>query len=274
MQPASEFASLYDASRIAPWPGFPDPLHGKPGILRRQRRIWGIEGWGWERWAPVVRLYLGIISELDHRIGRVLRHLDDTGQAENTVVIYSTDHGDFCGGHGLMDKHFCFYEDIARIPLLIRWTGRIAPGTVCDAFASGSIDIAKTVLTAAGIVAPASFVGHDLWAMAAEGSRPRDVAYAQYFGGETGAYSCRMIRDARFKFVYHPVGDTHELYDLENDPGELRNLIGEPACVADVARLKARLWDEMRACGDRLGCRCTATELKGEPSVAAGSGLA
>jgi arylsulfatase A-like enzyme len=266
-KPASEFAALYDAAAIPPWPSFPDSLEGKPGVLRRQRRIWGVEGWTWEDWAPVVRLYYGAITELDHHVGRVLAHLAATGRAEDTLVIYSTDHGDFCGGHGLMDKHFCFYEDIARIPLIVRAPGRIAPGTRCDAFASGSIDIARTVLAAAGVEAPPSFVGHDLVAMAADGARPREVAYAQYFGAEGGAYSCRMIRDARHKFVYHPTGDTHEFYDLEADPGELRNLIEEPRVAVEVARLKARLYDEMKACGDRLASRWTEIELKGAASI-------
>ena len=268
-QPHSDFARLYDAASIPPWPSFPDSLENKPALLRRQRRIWGLDGWSWQDWAPVVRLYLGIISEMDHHIGRILAHLDATGLAGNTLVIYSTDHGDFCGGHGLMDKHFCFYEDIARIPLILRAPGRIPPGTACDAFASGSIDIARTILTAAGIPAPDSFIGHDLLAMAAGESRPRSVAYAQYFGTESGAYSCRMIRDDRFKFVYHPVGDMHEFYDLEADPAELQNRIHDPAHAPDIDRLKARLWVEMKACGDRLGCGWTEIELKGAPSLAA-----
>lgn len=272
-RPASEFANLYNAADIPPWSSFPDDLKNKPGILRRQRTIWGLAGWTWDDWAPLVRLYYGIITELDHHLGRVLDHLEATGQADNTLVIYSTDHGDFMGGHGLMDKHFCFYDDIARIPLIVRAPGRIQPGTTCDAFASGSIDIARTVLAAAGVMAPATFVGHDLVAMAADGARPRDVAYAQYFGTESGAYSCRMIRDDRYKFVYHPVGDIHEFYDLAADPGELTNLINDASVENDLARLKARLWDEMKACGDRLGCTWSEIELKNRSNLATASGL-
>lgn len=272
-RPASAFVSRYHAADIPPWTSFPDSLENKPAILARQRRIWGLDGWSWKNWAPLVRLYYGIITELDHHLGRVLDHLDATGQTANTLVIYSTDHGDFMGGHGLIDKHFSFYDDIARIPLLLRAPGRIQPGTTCDAFASGSIDIASTVLAAAGIRPPDTFAGHDLLAMAAGGHRPRDVAYAQYFGTESGAYSCRMIRDDRYKFVYHPVGDTHELYDLRSDPGELRNLVRDPAHAPHRIRLQARLWDEMKACGDRLAGTWTEIELKGRPDLAAASGL-
>lgn len=272
-RPASTFTARYDAKQITAWPSFPDTLDNKPGILARQRRIWGLDGWTWDDWAPLVRLYYGIVTELDHHIGRVLAHLEATGQAENTLVLYSTDHGDFMGGHGLMDKHFSFYDDIARIPLIVRAPGRIQPGTTCDAFASGSIDIARTILAAAGVDAPSSYVGHDLVAMAADGARPRDVAYAQYFGTESGAYSCRMIRDDRYKFVYHAVGDTHEFYDLVVDPCELTNRITDPALAADILRLKARLWDEMKSCGDRLGNGWTEIELKGKPNLATTFGL-
>ena len=272
--PASAFADLYRAGDIPPWPSFPDSLEGKPGVLRRQQALWGVEGWDWARWQPIVRLYYGIISELDHHIGRVLRHLDETGLAENTVVLYSTDHGDFCGGHGLLDKHFCFYEDIARVPLLARWPGRLPPGTVCPAYVSGAIDLARTLLAVAGVEAPASFDGHDLTALALDpGFRPRDAAYAQYFGTESGLYSCRMIRRDRFKFVYHPVGDTDELYDLESDPGELCNLVHHSGYQEVLTSLKSRLWSIMREQGDRLGNGWTAVELAGAPSFAAKFGL-
>ena len=271
--PASQFTKDYNSANIPPWTSFPDSLEGKPGILRRQRKIWGLDDWTWDDWAPMVRLYYGIITEMDHHIGRVLTHLEATGQADNTMVIYSTDHGDFMGGHGLMDKHFSFYDDIARIPLIVRAPGRITPGTTCEAFASGSIDIARTILASTGVDAPESFVGHDLVAMAADGVRPREVAFAQYFGTESGAYSCRMIRDERYKFVYHPVGDTSEFYDLIADPGELCNRINDPKLSEVIPRLKARLWDEMKACGDRLACIWTEIELKAKPNIAQQVGI-
>ncbi len=272
-RPAAHFADLYDPDDIPPWPSFPDSLEGKPGILQRQRNIWGTNGWNWEQWAPLVRLYYGAITEMDHHIGRVLDHLEAIGRTKDTLVIYSTDHGDFMGGHGLFDKHFCFYDDIARIPLIIQAPNLIPESSICDAFASGSIDIAHTILTAAGIHAPESFIGHDLVAMAANGERPRDVAYAQYFGTESGAYSCRMIRDERYKFVYHPVGDIHEFYDLERDPGELVNLIDATNHESELKRLKIQLWDEMHACGDPLANAWTEIELKKQPNLSTRFGL-
>ncbi len=265
--PVSEFASRYNAADIPPWQSFPDPQQGKPAAQKRQKRIWGLEDWTWEQWQPVVRLYYGIITELDHHLGRVLDTLDRLGLAEDTLVMYSTDHGDYCGGHGQLDKHFNMYDDVTRVPLIVRLPGRVPAGHTCPAFASNELDIARTLLEAAGLTPSDSFVGENLVGMA-NGTAPREVITSQYFGTESGAYSMRMIRDERYKFVYHPVGDIHEFYDLALDPGELENRIGDPALAADITRLKVRLWDEMNAQGDRLANRWTAIELKDEPSLA------
>lgn len=273
-QPTAPFAGLYEATGIPPWSSWPETLEDKPAVLRRQRDIWALHGWEWEHWQPNVRLYYGIISEMDHHIGRVLTALDEAGLADDTLVIYSTDHGDFCGGHGLVDKHFSMYDDITRIPLIVRWPNRVPGGIACDAFASGSIDIARTVVAASGAEVPEGFAGEDLVRLAAEAEyRPRDVGFSQYFGTESGLYSCRMIRDDRYKFVYHPVGSCHELYDLQEDPGELRNRVGDPSLAEVRKRLMARLWEEMDAIGDRLASKWTAVELCGTPGHAQEQGL-
>jgi arylsulfatase A-like enzyme len=273
-RPTPAFAERFADRAIPPWQSFPDSLKGKPAAQRRQLRIWGLEGWTWEQWLPVVRLYYGIIAEMDHHIGRVLDRLEALGLADDTLVIYSTDHGDYCGGHGQMDKHFNMYDDVTRVPLIIRHPGTRSAGSVCDAFASNSIDIAATILAAAGIDRPESFVGHDLARMAADTEfRPRPHAFAQYFGTESGASSIRMLRDRRFKFVYHPTGDCHEFYDLEADPGELCNRIADPALAVEIRRMQAELWHTMKECGDRLANRWTETELCGRAPMAHEAGL-
>lgn len=265
--PVSEFASRYSAEDIPPWQSFPDDQVGKPATQKRQKRIWGVADWTWEQWQPIVRLYYGIITEMDHHIGRVLDTLERLGLAEDTLVIYSTDHGDFCGGHGQLDKHFNMYDDVTRVPLIARLPGKIPAGETCSAFASNELDIARTILETVGIDPPKSFVGHNLIDMA-KGATPRKFITSQYYGTESGAYSMRMIRDDRYKFVYHPVGDMHEFYDLETDPGELRNRIDDPELTQEITRLKVRLFDEMKTQGDRLANLWTAVELNGKHSLA------
>ena len=267
--PTAPFADRFADSPIPPWQSFPDPLENKPAAQKRQLEIWGVEGWSWEQWLPTVRHYYAIIAEMDHHIGRILDTLDELGLAEDTLVLYSSDHGDFCGGHGQIDKHFNFYEDVAQIPLIARAPGRIPAGQTCDAFCSNSIDLARTILKAADCEPPESFVGQDLIALAADPSTPRQpYAFSQYFGTESGAYSMRMLRDERYKFVYHPVGDHHELYDLESDPGEITNQVNNPACAAVLKRLKHDLWDEMHNRRDPLASAWTKIELQNAPSPA------
>ncbi|NBB78042.1 MAG: sulfatase-like hydrolase/transferase [Verrucomicrobia bacterium] len=267
--PSPEFAECFAGADIPPWTSFPDTMEGKPAAQKRLRQIWGTGDWPWETWLRTVRLYYAIIAEMDHHIGRVLDELDELGLAEDTLVIYSSDHGDFCGGHGLMDKHYGMYDDIVRVPLILRLPGRVAAGALCPAFSSSSIDIARTILAAAEAEVPDSFVGRDLVALAREPGRlGRDYAFAQYFGAEGGAYSCRMLRDRRHKFVYHPVGDRHEFYDLETDPGELHNRIDDPDLAERIRRFKSDLFDTMKAEGDPLANRWTEIELKGAPSIA------
>jgi arylsulfatase A-like enzyme len=246
------YYSLYPPETIPPWPSFPDPLENKPPAQRRTRQRWGTDGWGWGQWQPLVSRYLGAITLLDAQIGRLLDALDRLGIAENTLVIYSCDHGNMCGGHGMMDKHYVMYDDIMRVPLLVRWPGVTRPGTVCSAFVSQELDIAKTVLTAAGAEIPPSFVGRDLIAEAG-GSLPdpRPDIFSQYMGTHQGLYSMRMTRDRRWKYVYNPAG-IDELYDLEADPGEIANRVDDPDCAGTLLALRTRMGEWMAEVKDPL----------------------
>ena len=248
-----DMADWYPAAEIAPWPSFPDPLEHKPAIQRRTRQRWGVDGWDWERWQPVVSRYLAEIELLDRQVGRLLDALDRLGVAEDTLVVYTTDHGDTCGGHGMIDKHFQMYDDIMHVPLILRLPGVLEPGTACDAFVTHEIDLARTFLAVARVDAPDSFVGRDLIAEArGKAAAPaRTDIFAQYQGTHQGLYSERMLRDGRWKYVYNPVS-FDELYDLDADPGEIENLIDETEHAATLHRLRERMGDWMREISDPL----------------------
>ena len=242
------YASMYSPADIAPWPSFPDPLVDKPYIQRKQLRTWGIEQWTWENWAPIVARYLGEITLLDHQLGRILAKLDRLGLAENTLVIYSADHGDLCGGHGLIDKHFVMYEELVRVPLLMRWPAALPATLQCDAFASSAIDIASTICTVAGIALPNSFAGINLIDEMAQPTR-QDI-FTAYYGNQLGLYSQRMVRDRAWKYVWNATAED-ELYDLRHDPGEITNLAFEPAHQTDLAAMKLKLLAWMERTKDR-----------------------
>ena len=235
--------------------------------------MWGIRDWTWQQWQEIVSYYFAVITELDHHIGRVIAALERHGLLDDTLVIYTTDHGDFCGGHGLIDKHFSMYDDIVRVPLVLRWPAGIAPNSVCDAFVTHELDIARTLLDAAGIAAPDSFMGMNLLDLAAQRVPHRTDIFSQYFGTESGMYSVRMVRDRDFKYVYNPTA-FDELYDLRNDPGEIHNRIDDPGLKDELARLKQRLSAWMSSVRDPLDNFWIKTDLLGAPNRAQAAGLA
>jgi len=252
-KPPEPYASMYPAERVPPWPGFADDLKGKPYIQAQQRRSWKVDGWTWERWAPVVSRYLAEISLLDAQLGRLLDRLDRLGLAENTLVIYTSDHGDLCGDHGMMDKHFIMYDSVVRVPLMARWPGRIAAGRTCDAFVSHAIDMAATFCEVAGAAMPGTFQGISLLPLF-EGAQDNGRAdiYSQYMGNQFGLWTQRMVRDRRWKYVWNATGED-ELYDVAADPGELCNRAADAACRPELARLRRRLVEWMDAVKDPIG---------------------
>ncbi|MBI5723085.1 MAG: sulfatase-like hydrolase/transferase [Planctomycetes bacterium] len=261
-RPAEPFASMYPPERIAPWPGFADTLEGKPRIQRQMRATWGVEGMGWEEWAPIVSRYLGVVSQLDSQIGRVLDALKRLGLCEKTLVVYSSDHGDMCGSHGMVDKHYIMYDDVVRVPLIMRWAGVLPAGRTVTDFTSNAIDLPSTFCDAAGAATPQSFQGTSLLGAAAgTGATGREDIFASYHGNQFGSYSQRMVRDRRYKYVWNATA-LDEFYDLEEDPGEIINRISAPDCRAEIARLRKRLVAWMEATGDTLLNSMTRTQLE------------
>jgi arylsulfatase A-like enzyme len=250
------YASLYPPAQIAPWHNFADALADKPYIQRQQRRTWGIEGWTWEQWGPVVSRYLGEVTLLDHQVGRLLVELDELGLAENTVVFYTADHGDLCGGHGMIDKHFVMYDELVRVPLLVRWPAQIRPGRRSEAFIIHSLDLAATFCELAGVAIPRSFAGRSLLPLLRQDDAGMDQGWRQdifatYYGNQFGLYSQRMVRNRRWKYVWNATAED-ELYDLASDPGELTNLAAAPAQDQPLVLMRQRLVHWMEQTQDSL----------------------
>jgi len=246
------YASMYAPETIEPWASFPDPLEDKPYVQSLQRRRWGVADWDWSQWAPVVSRYFGEISLLDAQVGRILEAIDRLGIAERTLVIYTSDHGDFCGGHGMMDKHYSAYEEIMRVPLIMRQPEVLPAGAVHEGFVAHSIDLASTICAAAGLEPPDTFMGRDLIPELTRGDAPRRAdIFGMYQGCQMGLWSTRMIRDRRYKLVYHAT-ERPEVYDLEADPGEIHNRAADPAMRPEIERLAGRLIAWMASIDDPL----------------------
>ncbi|MBE7465262.1 MAG: sulfatase-like hydrolase/transferase [Planctomycetes bacterium] len=170
-----------------------------------------------------VAIYYGMISFMDRQIGRILESLDRLGIAENTLVMFSTDHGHFLGQHGLTAKGAFHFEDLVRLPHLLRWPGKVPAGRVCNALQS-QVDYAPTFLSAAGIEVPGLMQGvNQLGVWTGEQERAREHAIVEN-RHQPSKLHLRTYVDERHKLTVYRGADYGEFFDLEADPGERRNL--------------------------------------------------
>jgi uncharacterized sulfatase len=183
-----------------------------------------------------IACYYGMISFMDREIGRVLDKLDQLGLAENTLVVFSTDHGHFLGQHGLIAKGAFHYEDMIRVPMIARLPGRIPAGRVSTALQS-LVDCAPTFLRAAGVPVPGRMQGldqFDVWCGAKDAAR-RHVLVENRHNPTT--VHLRTYVDQRYKLTVYRDRPYGELFDLEEDPQELHNRWDDPK----YAEVKTRL---------------------------------
>lgn len=199
--------------------------------------------WKYQRY---IKDYLATANGLDRNIGKILDYLDKTGLSKNTVVIYASDQGFYMGEHGWFDKRF-IYEESLKTPFIIRYPGVITPGTKVDQLIS-NIDWAPTVLDLAGADIPEEIQGKSflpLLSKNVQANTPwRDAAYYHYyeFPEPHHVYPHFGVRTKRYKLVRFYGGiDTWELFDLEKDPHELKNVYAEKANAGIVNGLKAQL---------------------------------
>ncbi len=187
--------------------------------------------------------YYGLITYLDDKIGRLLDTLEDIGQRENTLVVYVSDHGEMNGEHGMWRKSN-FYEQSARIPLMMAWPGHLPEGARIPGVVS-LVDLSATLVDVAGASPITPLDGTSLLSLArGEDQEWKDEAFAEYLAhGVAGPMA--MLRRGRFKLNYS-LDDEVELYDLESDPGEFHDLAGDPRYALIVSEMTARIlshWD-------------------------------
>jgi arylsulfatase A-like enzyme len=187
------------------------------------------------------RHYAANVTMIDHKVGEIMKTLEERGYLENALVIFTSDHGDALGDHGHIQK-WTMYDCSVRVPLIF-WSKTMVGKGVNDSLVQ-LMDIAPTVLEAAGLVPSASFEARSLWPILhGEAPEVRTEAYSELARDhiQTGAEYMVMRRDARWKIVYY-LGESYgELYDMESDPAELRNLWSSP----EHAQLRDRLVDEV-----------------------------
>ncbi|HEV2528265.1 MAG TPA: sulfatase-like hydrolase/transferase [Thermomicrobiales bacterium] len=209
----------------------------------------------------IVRAYYAMVTFIDDEVRRILDRLDALGLRDDTVVIFTSDHGEMLGDHGLLLKGPFMYEGAVRVPLIIRWPGRLPSGERRSELVQW-IDLAPTILRLAGINPPRTFQGDDLLPLARgdDDARDRGWAICQYLNSGhpyDPPVLVTMLRTDRYKLiVLHgpPATDRPregELYDLDADPDELVNLWDEPESAPIRVELERRLIDILVATTDR-----------------------
>ncbi|HUV12134.1 MAG TPA: sulfatase [Acidobacteriota bacterium] len=196
--------------------------------------------WKYQRY---IKDYLRCVQAVDDDLGKVLDYLDESGLADNTVVIYSSDQGFYLGEHGWFDKRF-IYEESLRMPLLVRWPGRVQPRSV-DTHLVQNLDFAPTVLEMAGVEVPTDLQGKSLMPLLSGEAVPdwRSAAYYHYYE-YPGAHSVRRhygIRTDRYKLAYFYVLDEWEFFDLEKDPNELVSRYEDSEYSSQIEKLTGEL---------------------------------
>ncbi|MEF2071111.1 sulfatase family protein [Consotaella aegiceratis] len=172
-------------------------------------------------------VYYGMISFIDQEVGRLLDTLDGLGIADNTLVIFTTDHGHFLGQHGLVAKGPFHYEDMLRVPMIVRWPGVVPAGQVSDALQS-LVDFAPTILDAAGLPVPGAMQGvSQMPCWRGDVASVRDFALCENRHNPDMPHVMSYITE-RYKLTVYRRGEWGELFDLVADSGELHNLWAEP----------------------------------------------
>jgi len=209
----------------------------------RARTEWKDEQWRLHRWA-----YARLTEYVDTEIGVVLAALRETGLDKNTVVVFSSDHGDMDSAHRLEHKSV-FYEEATRVPLIVCWKGVTKPGLVDRKhLISTGQDLIPTLCDFAGLPAPSSLKGRSVRALA-EGHTPPTWRETQVVeNGES-----RILRSARYKYVVYASGARREmLVDMVADPGEMKNLALDPAVAPVLAEHRRLLKEWYQQNGENL----------------------
>ena len=239
--PADRHKRLYAKATIPHRPNYRQPPKGKPALLREIADFPPL-GPATGTDDETIRNRLRMLSSADEGLGAILKELKSQKQLDNTLIIFTSDEGYFYGEHGLSVERRLAYEESIRIPLFMRWPKLIRPGTRIDQFALG-IDIAPTLLEVGGAPIPQTTDGRSLMPLLrGEKVQWRDSFLVEYYSDKVFPRVANMgyqaVRTSRWKLIHYVDLDAmDELYDLQDDPFEMKNVIGMPGTQKTFERL-------------------------------------
>lgn len=249
-----EFYDIYRDMEIPEWPNYRWDAKG----INRPHQV-KVNPYAdqltWDDWAEAVRYYYAFTSLIDQQIGRIINHLETTGLLENTIIIFAADHGETLGSHGgLMDKGWHHFEETHRIPFIVRLpeqynTKGVQPGKVLSQWVS-LVDLYPTILDMAGTTQNKNDIHGRSLLPILEGhlTQWRDTIFIEFNGVNSLATTMVTVRKANIKYGWN-CSNWDELYDLEQDPHEMNNLISVPAYSGRLQEMREVLEDWMKQTG-------------------------
>jgi arylsulfatase A-like enzyme len=273
LQTASPYAEMYPPEEVDLPPLLDGEIETKPPAQQLDYRAMACDKASEEVIRRAISIYYGMNTYIDDQVGRFLARLEEFGLRDNTIVIYTSDHGDYVGEHRMIRKSKALYDCLCRVPLIVAWPGAIRSNARCDEFVCGE-DILPTLMDLLGWPVPTAVQGQSFQPLlAGTGERyvPREAIYGEHGSpGEPAALQApltvpegalttdfrpglkiggrgriKSIRTKEWKLVVYPGQVYGELYHLTEDPWELYNLYGQEPYQAVVADLRAKLLDWM-----------------------------
>jgi len=244
------YFSMYDPADVVMPANF-GPRPGEHEVNRTSfyRALFEDHGRDFDAWRASYTVYWGFVTMIDDMVGRVMDVIKNEGLLEETIIIFTSDHGENLGAHGLWQK-MVPYEESIRVPLIIRVPGQGAPARV--AVPASLIDVAPTLAALCELDDTSGWQGNDLWQQDwANADRPALFGMHQPIGDWMQVTDWRMINADQFKYVWYR-GKSDELFDLKNDPGEIINLVDHQEHKARLASLRAELDAFLSATNDPL----------------------
>lgn len=266
--PAQEFADLYPPEEIGEYPSFFEDLSDKPKSYRfdtgrgnqRHRELLWPNAMPWKEWQKLLSRCYGQITMVDDAAGRILRKLEETGLDQNTVVIWTADHGDAIACHGgHFDKAFYLPEEVLRVPLVMRIPGeRYSKITVSDPVSN--VDLPATIAELAGGSFQNNIDGESLMPYLNGRKDTKKAVLAETFG-HLAPWSARAVMQGEWKYIWNQ-GDKEELYHLETDPYEMENLAAKETYRQKVCEMRGVLSELQKRTGDKTECVLGTGEVK------------
>lgn len=233
-----EVYDFYDKNEFKVPKTWKNGLVGKPALLRRLNAIW--KNLTPEEIAEIIHCYYACCSLVDIQIGRLVKFLKAKGLYEDTLIVFTSDHGDLCGAHGLFCKGVAPYEEAYRIPLVMKLPGNVAGGSVRNVL-SDTCDIMPTVLALAGVEASGIKTDGKSLVPFIHGKDDSEEFTVSEFFGQRFSYTQRVVWYGDFKYIFNTF-DNDELYNLKNDPLEMSNLSENPEYLEVKKKLCTLMW--------------------------------